>query len=248
VLLPPNSYAKCQQTPTPHELHGQSHHNTISPPLPITFFSPSADGSTESGQLNMSTEPETPLLKSLADFDIYNWKADPSISFDENVMDLVMILTRNSDCRQGHMACILAHPPNEVSTKEDLTKIIEDSIISAEINRPLYKPRSSDIHAEIGALGRANRMGRTTEGCTAFITMPPCKTCFGALVASGTKRIVSRLRFLPPVSDTAEGCGIVLTHLSDEDSRLARTNTIIYGHPEGRKRSNPASDFDEIKK
>ena len=197
---------------------------------------------------NMSTEMETPAFQSLSDFDVFNWKADPSISYDENVMDLVLLLTRNSGCSQGHMACILVDTPTEVPLQEDLSKVIDESIISAEINRSLYKPKNSDIHAEIAALGRACRLGKKTEGCTAFITMPPCKTCFGALVASGVKRIVTRIRCLPPVSDTAHAQGIELTHLPDEDARTARINTLIYGHPEGRKRSISARHPQDLKK
>lgn len=198
--------------------------------------------------ISMTTDAETPPLNSLAGFDVFNWKADPSISFDENVMDLVLLLTRNSGCSQGHMACILVDTPSELGQGEDLTKTIDESIISAEINRSLYKPKSSDIHAEISALGRACRMGRKTEGCAAFITMPPCKACFGALVASGVKRIVTRIRCLPPVSSTAESEGIELTLLPDEDSRTARINTLIYGHPEGRKRSTSSRQPQELKK
>jgi deoxycytidylate deaminase len=197
---------------------------------------------------NMSTEMETPPFKSLSDFDVFNWKADPSVSYDENVMDLVLLLTRNSGCSQGHMACILVNTPTEVPLQEDLSKAIDESIISAEINRSLYKPKSSDIHAEIAALGRASRLGKKTEGCTAFITMPPCKTCFGALVASGVKRIVTRIRCLPPVSDTALSQGIQLTLLPDEDARSARINTLIYGHPEGRKRNISTRQPHDIKK
>lgn len=189
--------------------------------------------------MNVGMSKETgkaPVVESLRDFELHNWTADPSISFDENVMDLVMLITRNSICKQGHMGCVLLQKPSDLSTCDNLMKAIEDSIISAEINRSLFKALSSDIHAEIGALGRANRLGRRTEGCTAYITMPPCKNCFTALVASGVKEIVSRHTFMPPVSTAAEERGISLVKLPNEEARLARIRTLIYGHPEGRKR------------
>jgi len=213
-----------------------------------------------------STETDTShTIKSLADFNVFNWKPDPSISFDENIMDLVMLLTRNSICTQGHMACILVDPSrvrvvsssssaaaaaiaDDDDSVENLLRRIDESIISAEINRSLFKPRNSDIHAEIGALGNATRRGMKTEGCTAFITMPPCKACFGALFASGIKRIVTRIKCLPPVSDAAQSQGIELTLLSDEGSRTARINTAIYGHPEGRKRTISTQQPKEFKR
>mmetsp|Transcript_3289 Transcript_3289/g.4793 ORF Transcript_3289/g.4793 Transcript_3289/m.4793 type:complete len:94 (+) Transcript_3289:882-1163(+) len=69
-------------------------------------------------------------------------------------------------------------------------------VIAASTNQSLFTPNSSDIHAEVAALGQACQNGKMTMGCTAYITMPPCKKCFMSLYASGITRIVSRKAFV----------------------------------------------------
>ena len=43
----------------------------------------------------------------LNDYQLYNWKPSINRSLDENYMDIVLLLTRNSHCRQGSMGAIL---------------------------------------------------------------------------------------------------------------------------------------------
>jgi deoxycytidylate deaminase len=127
----------------------------------------------------------------LDSFQTYGWSPDDSLSEDENFMDLVLLVTRSSQLKQGSMACILVRAKPEIDSDDPAM----DRIISVANNQELYKCNSSDVHAEISAIGDAARSGRSTDQCTAYITMPPCKTCFGALLAAGVKRIVN---FYPP--------------------------------------------------
>ncbi|CAE7717551.1 comEB [Symbiodinium sp. CCMP2592] len=73
-------------------------------------------------------------------------------------------------------------------------------IIAGHVNGPVWEPNAkrpaSDLHAEVNAIGRCARLGRSTEGSSVYITMPPCKRCFMALVAAGVRRIVTRKEFL----------------------------------------------------
>jgi deoxycytidylate deaminase len=68
------------------------------------------------------------------------------------------------------------------------------NILGAGTNTPLFdnNESTSDIHAEINALGEACKSSQSTENCTAYITIPPCKRCFAALVTFGIRRIVTR--------------------------------------------------------
>lgn len=182
------------------------------------------------------------------DYELYGWNADPALPFDDNVMDLVLLVTRSSICIQGHMACILVRPQVERDNEADMGSKIRDSIVSVATNRPLYKERHSDVHAEICALGAASQAGIKTEGCTAYITMPPCKTCFGALVAAGVKRVVSRIEFMEPVFSGAENMGIELVKLGRISEQKARINTLIYGDPNGKRRYHQPSDGSETKR
>mmetsp|Transcript_1614 Transcript_1614/g.1757 ORF Transcript_1614/g.1757 Transcript_1614/m.1757 type:complete len:290 (-) Transcript_1614:13-882(-) len=51
-------------------------------------------------------------------FELHGWQPDPSISDDENYMDLVLLVTRNSICLQGYMGCVIVNP-NLSSTPDE---------------------------------------------------------------------------------------------------------------------------------
>ena len=46
------------------------------------------------------------------------------------------------------------------------------------------------IHAEKNALFNAAKNGSSTEGCTAYITWPPCSQCASALIQAGVSKVV----------------------------------------------------------
>mmetsp|Transcript_18544 Transcript_18544/g.45936 ORF Transcript_18544/g.45936 Transcript_18544/m.45936 type:complete len:156 (+) Transcript_18544:177-644(+) len=144
-----------------------------------------------------------------------------------------MLVTRNSTLRQGSMACILTDS--------------NDDMISVANNRSLYTENDSDVHAEISALGQACMQGRTTKDATAYITMPPCKRCFAALVVAGVKKIVTRR--VPPqqITDCAEKEGIEIVAVSREEiqQQTARINMLIHGDPNGKKRNRDDKEGNE---
>ena len=148
----------------------------------------------------------------------FGWIPDVSLSKDLNYLDLVLILTRNSQLRNGGMACILTRADaGELHDRSDYL----NQIISAANNQELYKANSSDVHAEIVALGLAARFGRATDKCTAYITMPPCKNCFGALMSAGAKKIVS-IQKSRTVDFEKFRDGMEMTSLTSEEYRAQR--------------------------
>ena len=198
------------------------------------------DDSTDKDNMKRSIKCEA-----LDPFQLYGWTPKATLSQDENIMEMLLLLTRNSICRQGHMACAIVkdqdismrdntdeeaendHGDNGNNNKNNgqhenpVTAAITpspmqvddgpfrlDTIISAAVNTPIFKPLDSDNHAEINAIGSASKRGKTTNGCTAFITMPPCKNCFGALVAAGIRRIVTTRPFFEPVFSACDQHGI----------------------------------------
>ncbi len=106
-------------------------------------------------------------------------------------------------------------------------------IIAATTNASLFTPRDSDVHAEINAIGQVARrqtaMNSTTRGATAYITMPPCKKCFGALYASGISRIVSRRSHPMILHNAASKVGIRLVTLTQDqlDSQKVRLDQLF---------------------
>jgi len=129
----------------------------------------------------------------LKPFQTFGWQPDESLSEDDNFMDLTLIVTRSARLKQGSMACILVQrkaSDDDTTTTNDLSTML-DRIVSVSTNQALYQEGASDVHAEIAALGHAAKTGRVTNECSAYITMPPCKVCFGALLSAGVKRIIT---------------------------------------------------------
>mmetsp|Transcript_28448 Transcript_28448/g.42198 ORF Transcript_28448/g.42198 Transcript_28448/m.42198 type:complete len:254 (+) Transcript_28448:57-818(+) len=167
-------------------------------------------------QINQKSPPAdsqcspSPHLKP---YHLCSWQPDESRSFDENYMDIVMILTRSVQFRQGSMGCIVVNAPNP--PPKDYSKFF-NGIIGANTNQALFKPNDSDIHAEIATLGSCLQNGISTKDSTVYITMPPCKRCFGALCAAGIKRIVSNKEYAKAISDGAKSRNIELVTMSRE--------------------------------
>jgi deoxycytidylate deaminase len=168
----------------------------------------------------------------------YGWKPDSSLSEDVNFMDLVLLVTRSSKLRQGSMACILVRSaqcsPNEIDSPKNL-QYFKTRIISVATNQSLYNENDSDIHAEITALGWAARHGIQTDACTAYITMPPCKRCFAALLVAGISRIVSR--YEPPhvIQEAAQRKNVDIEVIrSDTGEQVLRIENFVsmYDHSE----------------
>lgn len=155
----------------------------------------------------------------------YDWKPDPTISVDENYMDLTLLVTRSSKLKHGSMACILARSIDDVEPIERNVSHYIDGMISVSTNMALYKENESDIHAEIAAIGLAAKEGYSTHNCTAYITMPPCRKCFAALLCAGVQRIVSRHD--SPLFELAATHNIEMITLQDWDGHRHRTNAIV---------------------
>jgi len=186
------------------------------------------------GGTDTTTDSLTNSLTSihLNRFNIHGWQPDPTLYDDENYMDLVMLVTRNSNCSQGYMGCVIVNPsvtnikgkdcdsrsittlvPRGVS---DYKRKIYQNIIGASTNLPLFTDSDSDIHAEIAALGQCNQHANSTKGSTAYITMPPCKRCFAALLSAGVSKIVSQKRYPDVILQTAAKNGIEMVDIGIE--------------------------------
>jgi tRNA(Arg) A34 adenosine deaminase TadA len=163
-------------------------------------------------------------------YNTYCWKPDPSISVDDNYMDLTLLVTRASKLKHGSMACILVRNIDDNELIEFTLSYFTDRIISASTNKALYTENESDIHAEIAAIGLAACDGRQTLNCTAYITMPPCRKCFAALLCAGVRRIVSRRE--SPLFELAATHDIDMVTLSDWDGHRDRIKSIVHSYEE----------------
>eukprot|EP00934_Nitzschia_sp_Nitz4_P000983 Nitzschia sp. Nitz4//scaffold22_size323478//10039//10632//NITZ4_000489-RA/size323478-exonerate_protein2genome-gene-0.0-mRNA-1//1//CDS//3329542881//983//frame0 len=141
-------------------------------------------------------------------------------------MDLVLLVTRQSHCKQGSMACILV---SETSNKLQQTMV--DRIIGVATNGPIFSTTDSDVHAEIAAIGQVAQSKVispvSTYHATAYITMPPCKRCFAALVMAGIQRIVTRMPCVSVLQEAAGRHGIELVALGNVQEQAARINQLV---------------------
>ena len=158
---------------------------------------------------------------SLSKFNMYGYVPSQSLSEDENYMDIVMIITRSSLLRQGSMGCILVRPAEEEDDDNNQTDHIFTRIIAAANNSSIFKAGDSDVHAEVNALGQVakskNQTQQSTLNCTAYITMPPCNNCFGALYSAGIKRIVTRKPYRQALLEAASHLGIEMKSLTKDE-------------------------------
>jgi deoxycytidylate deaminase len=205
-----------------------------------------------------TAQTSQPTVPPLSSFPTFGWKPDPNLTDDVNFMDLVLLITRTSQLLQGSMACILVRdeqttttttpvdePTTTATTADQLTQRMEDAIVSIANNQWFYKMNESDVHAEIVALGQAARAGRSTDRCTAYITMPPCKRCLAALYTAGITRIVSRHPMLDMRRHAAESRGIELVDLPADiqKEQRARIDALVqtYYEEEGNTQENTAA-------
>jgi deoxycytidylate deaminase len=188
----------------------------------------------------------------LGSFETYGWNPDDALSEDENLMDLVLLVTRTSQLREGGMACLLVESPSphlqsalpsseptaipdDDDNDRSLRRSLRDRIAVVATNQSLYREaggrRSSDVHAELVAVASAARRGVRTLGLAAYVTMPPCKACFPALAGAGIGRIVTRRPFLhAAVRGAADAHGVDLVVVPDTPEQRERVALLVELH------------------
>lgn len=231
-------YPRDQQPNTPHTRHDDSSFLSLSCTEPTAHSRHWTQELAGKGKSSKFVMAKASLHKHLEAYDLHGWRPNRTLSSEDNLMDLVMLVTRSSKCRQGSMACILVSSiPEEPWSEEALC----GSILSVATNQAIFTAQNSDVHAEVVAIGRACRTGTKTEGSTAFITMPPCRRCFAALTVAGVKKIVTRIQCPSPIVEGAKKNNIELSVLGKIQEQTARINTLVYGNPNG-KRQNPREE------
>ena len=82
------------------------------------------------------------------------------------------------------------------------------------------------VHAETNALFNAAKNGSTTEGCTAYVTWPPCSQCASALIQAGVSKVICPATATAPkrwidnfifASDLLYEAGVTVIYYSEED-------------------------------
>ncbi|CAM9688674.1 unnamed protein product [Phaeothamnion confervicola] len=109
------------------------------------------------------------------------------------------------------------------------------------VNTTVYEPRHSDLHAEAHAIGWCARRGVPTASTTAYVNIPPCKSCFACLLAAGVARVVTaapRRRCPDRILESAARCGIEMVFVEETPERVERRLELGRTH----------EDFDRVHK
>jgi dCMP deaminase len=183
------------------------------------------------------TKPSPVVPECLKPFNLHGWTRNIDLSNDENYMDIVLLITRSSHKKGGSMGCIIVNDPCGKSDEE-----FYNSIMAASTNKSLYKENDSDIHAEVSTIGQCAEQGLSTRNGTIYITMPPCKKCFGAIVSAGIKRVVSNKKYQDQIQNSAKRHGIELVSMDHLlEGQKMRLNDLINVSNGQRKRSQQDS-------
>ncbi|PWN35670.1 uncharacterized protein FA14DRAFT_189609 [Meira miltonrushii] len=155
---------------------------------------------------SVEDEPISTLLKPLP---LPPYEFDSALSEDENFLTWVSILARHSSSKKGHMGCILTRPPKQgdptaASGSKGCLPPVQERIIHYSNNTPLLFARFAkgvpEVHAEALAISRCARLGIPIEGCTVYISFPPCNDCMKLLLSAGVKRCVFKKAILNQTS------------------------------------------------
>lgn len=164
---------------------------------------------------------ELPACAVAEGVETHGWTPLPTLSGDENGIDLALMVARSSNLKGGSMGCVLTTAAGKIVAATTNTQLWE----AAPNKRP-----GSDVHAEVNAIGACAKRGISTEGVTAYITMPPCRKCFIVLSASGVQRIVTRKKIQEP--DNKDFCavarreGLEIVVVEDSYERRARLDRL----------------------
>mmetsp|Transcript_15849 Transcript_15849/g.32582 ORF Transcript_15849/g.32582 Transcript_15849/m.32582 type:complete len:232 (-) Transcript_15849:8-703(-) len=167
----------------------------------------------------------------LLSFQMYTYQPLPTQSIERNFMEITLMLTRTSICRQGFMGCIITTDTSKETISPSLDAYAK-YVLVAQVNVPVFSTNGSDLHAEANAISTAASSGVSLANSTAYISMPPCKNCFMLLVAAGVKRIVSRKRVCETVrtwlDDSSKNTGgVVFEEVADTEESKARLLDLV---------------------
>lgn len=110
------------------------------------------------------------------------------MSWDEYFFHLCLEIARKSKDRSIRVGCILAGPQHEIRSAGFNGFPAGVSDTHEEWHKRPAKYLVTQ-HAERNAISLAARCGTSLQGCTAYISLPPCTQCAGGLIQAGIKEV-----------------------------------------------------------
>jgi len=95
-------------------------------------------------------------------------------------------------------------------------------ILQLSTNKSLFSSNNSEIHAEQSCISLCAACSIPTKNSTIYISMPPCKTCYGLIIESGIKKIVTRNKFTDQMFQHCAESGVDVVVIEDDEVITSR--------------------------
>lgn len=124
-------------------------------------------------------------------------------SWDEYFMHLAVIASKRATCDRRRVGCVLV-----TSTHQVVCTGYNGSAPGAphcdDVGHLMHDGHCvRTIHAESNAVAQAASSGKSTAGCTAYVTCHPCPTCLMLLAATGVGDVVYLEEYHPEEDDVS---------------------------------------------
>ena len=154
-------------------------------------------------------------------------------------MEIALHISTWSKDPNTKVGCVVVGPNKEIRSEgyNGFPRGVNDDIPERNIRPEKY---SFYEHSERNAIYAAGRFGASLDGCTLYVTMPPCADCARGIIQSGIKHVyylepaADKVRKLPNGNwrDTVKDsfamfheAGVEVTVLNRD---LANTNIIVW--------------------
>ena len=138
------------------------------------------------------------------------------LEWDKFFMELAYLFSNQSTCDRKHVGCVIVRGKNVIACGYNGS--ISGTAHCDDVGHLIMEGMNGcqrTIHAEANAVAQAAKFGHPLNGCTAYITMEPCPTCFKLLASVGISRIVFHDKYNtnPTPAALLEGASMIIMKL-----------------------------------
>lgn len=154
--------------------------------------------------------------------------SDVRRSWDDFFMTIASTFAQQSTCLRKKVGCVLVRDKHVISAgyNGSLPGLPHCTDVGC-----LFLPETTGCqrtsHAEASALAQAAKHGHSVVGCTAYVTLLPCRTCLKLLIMAGISKVIYLETYRTTDSiQLAEEAGItMIQHTSTASVKLVVSST-----------------------
>jgi len=110
------------------------------------------------------------------------------MDWDTYLTEMCRLVAKKSKDESTKVGCVIVGPNHEIRSTgyNGFVRGADDEKKEWRARPKKYKVTA---HAELNAVANAARIGTPLNGCTAYVSLPPCSGCAIALAQSGIKEV-----------------------------------------------------------